>query len=801
MSARPVMTVQSPIGKKQLDSRGSAVGAARMDPAEAYGPNPMLLKEYIDTGSEKAWTDIKKRIDNVYVTVSSALESLDAEAPFSGDIKEQVSSGKKLFFKPNLVTLPIIDFTTHEPRLIGSCTPWEFIAAVMRWFHDRCDITYHRMALGEAGTSMFSAAIMASRAFGTPVTTQAVMEGKCGDNYGGWGFYFARKYLAECHDSAHTDDPMRGYEESVAGVCLPAGRVNDRLLIYDINKIDADYSNGRDVPVADGVNFKSITLHKAAIGGDPSDPQDIRDWPGCVLVNPTRLKIHVSELFTCTLKNLGMGLYPMEANASREPGKYAWKYAVPNLQTPRFKLSLPHGRWVLETDADTTMPVRDKNGRYIWKRTGGMQANIADALQAVRGQDILMLHLVDAIETVNINHSGPGGVVIPEGLVFAGMDPVAVDTCCSRYLFSMVPVAGVDKVRREYKLASDVIQKVPMPGIEGKNIVTGEGYDSPFSRYGALQHCESRGLGQRQFYVVGKDLWQGGTLASLNQRLGRVDGGVFRELLTTTLYHAPMKTMMDLQAMSFAYLELNDKLTGSDFKKRVLEAYDENGDGVIDYLETGKGGSIATLAYIMSLGTQEIEPSQALKLAFLLSVGGLKLQRREWNSDGHNLGDHSMISQGIARAWEMSRAGYEKTDSFFPGRTWGKGKWPSLQFVIRQQLLGRIYGMMFPERFDVMMSPYGQAFRYADMNWNGSRYCTPQSIARNDDAIGNYHKAIAGGTDPLPFTFYVPRGMGGDGNGPVPNVEETDDPSLVFTAVFNGEEVWRELRLSEYDLK
>jgi len=32
--------VQSPIGKKQLDSRGSLVGAARMDPAKGYAPVP-----------------------------------------------------------------------------------------------------------------------------------------------------------------------------------------------------------------------------------------------------------------------------------------------------------------------------------------------------------------------------------------------------------------------------------------------------------------------------------------------------------------------------------------------------------------------------------------------------------------------------------------------------------------------------------------------------------------------------------------------------------------------------------------
>lgn len=34
------MTVQSPIGNKQLDNSGSAVGAARMDPAVGYGPVP-----------------------------------------------------------------------------------------------------------------------------------------------------------------------------------------------------------------------------------------------------------------------------------------------------------------------------------------------------------------------------------------------------------------------------------------------------------------------------------------------------------------------------------------------------------------------------------------------------------------------------------------------------------------------------------------------------------------------------------------------------------------------------------------
>ncbi len=801
MSSKSVITVQSPVGERRLDNGGSAVGAAQMDPAKGYGPVSGLLKQYIENGSEKAWREICRRIDNIYVTVSSVMDSLDAEAPFSGGVKKQVAAGKKLFFKPNLVVQPTISFETLAPNMPESCTPWEFIAALMRWFHDRLGITYHQMALGEAGTSMSMAALMASRIYKTEYTTLAVMEGRSGDYYGGWGFYFARKYLASCHDPGHKDDPMLGYEESVSGACLPMGKVNDKLLLYDINKIAGDYSNGRDVPVTGGVNFQTITLHKAVVGGDPSDPQDISDWPGCVLVNPARLKVHSLELCSITLKNLGMGLYPMEANASKEPGKYAWKYAVPNLQMPGFKLSVPHGRWDLQIDEDTTLPIPDKNGNPVWKRTGGMEANIADAIQAVKGQDIMMLHVVDGIEAANINHSGPDGVSVPEGFVFAGADPVAVDTCASRYLFTMVPMSEVDKIRREYHLTSDVIQKVPMPKVEGKNIVTGEGYDSSFSRYTGLKHCESRGLGRREFYVVGKDLRQGGTLASLGGRLGRVDGGVFTEILTTTMYHAAMKAMVDLQAMAFAYLDANDELTGSDFRKQILEAFDENGDGVIDYAETGKGGNPVTMAYGMTLRMQDIDPSQLLKVTFLMSAAGMKLRRKEWNVNSYNLGSNMMFAQAVGRAYQMSRAGEEMPDPFFPGRTWGKGKWPSVQFLIHQAQFGQLYGQMFPRRFDIMMAPYGQAFRYADMKYNGSRYCTTEAISRNDDVVGNYHKAVADGADPLPFAFYVPRGMSSDNSARIPNVEETDDPALIFTAEFNGVESWRELHLSEYNLK
>ncbi len=53
------------------------------------------------------------------------------------------------------------------------------------------------------------------------VTTEAVIEGRSGDIYGGWGFFFVRRYLADTHAPGHTDDPMSGYQESISGTNLP----------------------------------------------------------------------------------------------------------------------------------------------------------------------------------------------------------------------------------------------------------------------------------------------------------------------------------------------------------------------------------------------------------------------------------------------------------------------------------------------------------------------------------------------------------------------------------------------------
>ncbi len=793
--------VDSPLGRVNLDSTGSAVGAVRVDPARAYQDIPELLKEVIDTGSQSAWAGILTRIDYLHAGIGHAMEALDAETGFAAAVKARVDAGQDLFFKPNIVSPSTIDRLTHGPGNIGVCTPWEFVAALMRWFHDRLDVSYHRMSLGEGGSAMSVSAGMATRLLGRAVTTQAIMEGRCGDDYGGWGFYFARRYLADTHDPAHTDDPMNGYEESQAGVCLPPGRGRDKLLVYDINKIAADRADGRDVPVAGGVNYTSLTLHKVFVGGDPADAADRADWPGCVLVNVPKLKIHQVELVTNAVKNLGIGLYPMEVNDSPEPGKIHWKYALPHRPAPTLKVTIPHTIWVGEADEETGLPVRDENGEYRVRRTGGIEGTMADVIEAVRDQDVMMVHVVDGIEATNVSHAGPGYEPTPEGFVFASLDPVAADVVSSRYLFSMIPVVEARRLRDEHGLPSQFIQRVPLPRVEGRNIVTGEGLDSPLSRYLAFRYCEQRGLGRRHCYVVGRDEWHGGQLASLEGRLGRVADGVFSELLTGTMYYAMLKPLWDLQTMAFGYLEANDALTGSDYKATLLRTYDEDGDGVIDYSEKGKGFTGSLAPHGMRLMMLDLEPGEMLRIRFHVAATMLRGMKKGWNPDGHDYAGRGEIAGALMLAWRLSQSPVESPDPFFPEMTWGNGKWPSLQYAMHRQLCARIYGPGFPDQLDSRMSPYGIAFRHADARWNGGKYAAVEPLMLPPDgasAVGDYHAAVAAGTEPLPFVLYVPRGYASAGNGRLPNVEETDDPALTFTASFDGgKEVWRKLLLAE----
>jgi len=114
-------------------------------------------------------------------------------------------------------------------------------------------------------------------------------------------------------------------------------------------------------------------------------------------------------------------------------------------------------------------------------------------------------------------------------------------------------------------------------------------------------------------------------------------------------------------------------------------------------------------------------------------------------------------------------------------------------------LLTRMYGVSYPERFDIMMAPYGVAFRYAASKWGGEQYqiLGTQVMGFEEDFVGMYHKSLQNGTSQLPFIFYVPEGYGRLNGQTIPNVRETDDPALIFTASFNdGEETWHKLSFS-----
>jgi len=299
------------VGKSlKIDTSGSPVAVVKIDPENAYIGVPELLKNVIDESSTESWNSICKKIDYINQNLDHVFNALLEDTSFKEKVCKEVEKGKPLLFKPNLVIPINIDPFTHgEGPANNVCTEWPFIAALMRWFHDKLDISYHQMALGETATltSMYEGFYNMHLKLDNPLTTEALIEGRSGNFYGGWGFYFVRKYLADTHQSSHTDDPMNGYEESVSGSYLPPGKATDKLMIYDLNKVSDVKGKGRAVPVPEGENFTEITLHKAVVGGAPEDPEDIKDYPGCILINVPRLKLHSTDLLTNALKGSSRG--------------------------------------------------------------------------------------------------------------------------------------------------------------------------------------------------------------------------------------------------------------------------------------------------------------------------------------------------------------------------------------------------------------------------------------------------------------------------------------------------------------
>jgi hypothetical protein len=795
--------VHTAMGDGVIDRTGSAVAVARMDVDKAYGGIGLLLQKVIRDSDQAAWEEIKTKINYTYENLDRALSALEEETPFLFQINERLQKGQKLLFKPNIVSVE-----SFEPYTFGSSpgssaiTEWAFVAAVMRWFHDQAGISYYQMCIGEAATAMsgITAGFRPLKKTGRPVTTEAAIEGRSDDFYGGYGFYFVRKYLSEVSDSSRGDDPMRGLEESMAGTYLPPGKVQDKLMVYDLNRICDDLSKGREIPVPDHENFESIILHKVIIGGDPADPGDRALYPGCILINLPKLKIHAQALFTNVIKNLGIGLYPMEVSRSNDCN---WEYATPpKMKIPGMKGAIPHQVWVPELDPKTSIPLKNTDGTYRVKKTGGLTGTMLDIIAAAGRQDIFMMHIVDAVEAINRDHTGVGlGIKEREGLVMAGLDPVAADLFCARYIFSNVGLKESEEAGLEDGAGGRFPQAVPLPLLKEKAITTIMGYDCPLSRDFCFQRAEKRKLGLRVYYVVGSDDITGQPLASFRGRLGYLDGDNFKEIVTKALYTDSHKMPWDMQKTFFAYLDAVDQLQGTSLKKSFLDTYDEDGDGIVTYEEKGKKGLYGTSMFLGGLRTSlraEDDESEPFRAGYALMSNSLRCSNPEWNPEGHHINREQIYGSVCETAQLMSFSPVEQEDPFVPGLLWGKGKWPSYSLAYDRYLKQLIFGFKYPARVGIACL-YGVACTFADFRQNDRKFMGKIPGLANPKGPQMYVEAVREGRmNPLDFTFYVPAGVGGTD---LPNVQESTDPHQVFTVLFEeGSIQWPDMRFGDTEI-
>jgi hypothetical protein len=791
--------VNTAIGSESIDNKGAALAVAHLDVAKSYQGVDLLLQKSIRDKDLEAWETIKAKINYTYQNLDVALTALEKETGFLKTIKARLTKGQKILFKPNLVAIENISPYNFGPLPASNAnTEWAFVAAVMRWFHDKAGISYYQMSIGEAATAMACVAADYShiKDGDRPVTTEAAIEGKSDDFYGGWGFYFVRTYLAQASDAALGDDPMRGLEESMAGTHLPPGEVDDKLMVYDLNRISDDPSKGRDIPVPDGDNFTTLTLHKAIVGGDPADAKDRKRYPGAILINLPRLKVHAQALFTNAVKNLGIGLYPMEVSDSKTCD---WKYATPQSPVPGIKAAIPHQVWVPEVDPATCLPLRDTEGNYIVNKTGGLTATMLEIIKAVEKQDIFMLHIVDGIEAINRDHQGIGlGIKTPEGLMVAGLDPLATDLLCARYMFSNVGLAEAKESGLDDGLGGSFPQKVPVPHFDGTAIVTQKGYDSPISRDACFTQAKKAGLGKLAYYVVGKDDISGSPLASFMGRLGFVKDDTFSEIVTKTLFSDIYKMPWDLQKTYFGYLEAVDKLEKTSFKNEFLEAFDETGDGRVTYEEYGKKGIYGPTMLLggLHMTTKAVaDESESFRTLFTMFSTSLRCTRPDWNPDQHHFNRERNLGAVAVVAQMMSQYPKEMKDPFAPGLTWGQGKWPSYSLAANTYVNQTLYGWKYPSKIGFACL-YGSAVAFADYTQNDRKLFGSVRGAPDPNGAQAYIEAIAKNqVQPFDFSFYVPEGFGGHGK--IPNVIETSDPAKILTAEFDqGKIKWPDARLA-----
>jgi hypothetical protein len=329
--------------------------------------------------------------------------------------------------------------------------------------------------------------------------------------------------------------------------------------------------------------------------------------------------------------------------------------------------------------------------------------------------------------------------------------------------------------------------------VEGKNIVSRQGYDCPLSRDLTFKYAEQRGLGHASYHIIGGDTQSKSPLASVQGRLGTVSNGVFQDLFTHNLYYDVYKFPWDMQKTALAYFAAVDQLTGSTLKKDFLAAFDEDRDGIVGYDDFGRKGFWNALLHqggrlVSLMGGDQAEQ---LRGAFLHNCRMLKFSNPAWNQDRHDLYQELSLGACCWIAMLISELGLEAPDPFLPSLTWGKGKWPGFSMAAFAYTGMALYGPQFPYQI-LPESLYGIALCFADLTQNQGRYAGPVRSKPEPQAAQKYFADLKEGKrKPLDFVFYVPPGFGKVAGAAVPNVEETDQPEKLFTAVFaGGREIW-----------
>ncbi len=422
-----------------------------------------------------------------------------------------------------------------------------------------------------------------------------------------------------------------------------------------------------------------------------------------------------------------------------------------------------------------------------------------DIIKAVANQDIFMMHIVDGLEATNRDHTGIGlGIKEREGLAVAGLDPVATDLFCARYIFSNCGLKESEEAGLDDGSGGRFPQAVPVPLLQDKAIITTKGYDCPLSRDFSFRRAEKRGLGQRQYYVIGRDDITGHSLASFRGRLGYLNGDNFREIVTTALYSDAQKIPWDMQKTFFAYLDAVDQLQGASLKKSFLDAFDEDGNGIVTYEEYGKKGLYGTTMFLGGLRLSlraEKDESETFRAAYALLSTSLRCSNPRWNLEGHHITREQIYGWVCGVAQLMSFSPVEQEDPYVPGLMWGKGKWPSYSLAYDRYLKQMIFGYRYPDRVGIACL-YGAVCAFADHRQNDRKFIGRVPGLPNTKGPQKYVEAVREGRmKPLDFTFYVPTGVGGLD---LPNVQESTDPDQVFTVLFEGGSTkWPDMRYGD----